>query len=91
MSSKPPTAKQLAYLRTLAERTGRTFISPRTSRQASVEIRKLKAAKPDTLLERRLERKDVADAIATGPVDSSRVRSDEIEGWGSTATWSRRA
>ncbi len=29
MSIKPPTATQLAYLRTLAERTGRKFISPR--------------------------------------------------------------
>ena len=31
MSSKPPTAKQLAYLRALAVRTGQTFAVPRTS------------------------------------------------------------
>ena len=35
MSSTPPTAKQLAYLRRLAERTGKTFATPRTSRDAS--------------------------------------------------------
>ena len=44
MSSKPPTAKQLAYLRALAERTGQTFATPRTSRDASAEIQRLKAA-----------------------------------------------
>jgi len=32
MSSKPPTAKQLAYLRALAFRTGQTFAAPQTSR-----------------------------------------------------------
>ena len=38
MSSKPPTSKQVAYLKALAERTGQTFATPRTSRDASVEI-----------------------------------------------------
>ena len=91
MSSKPPTAKQLAYLRTLAERTGRTFAWPRTSREASAEIRKLRAAEPDSRLERRIERHEVADAIAAGPADDARVLSHEVEGFGSTATWSRRS
>ena len=87
MSSKPPTAKQLAYLRTLAERTGRTFAWPQTSQDASVEIRKLKGPEPDT----RIERHEVADAIAAGPADDARVLSHEVEGFGSTATWSQRS
>ena len=91
MSSKPPTAKQLAYLRTLAERTGRTFAYPRTSRDASIEIHKLKAVEPDTRLERKIERHEVADAIAAGPADNARVLGHEIEGVGSTATWSQRS
>ena len=91
MSSKPPTAKQLAYLRTLAERTGKTFAWPRTSQEASAEIRKLKAAQPDTRLERRIEHHEIADALAAGPADNARVRRHEVEGFGSTATWSQRS
>jgi hypothetical protein len=90
MSNKP-TAKQLAYLRVLTERTGRTFVSPRTSRDASLEIRKLKAAQPDSHLERRIERREIADAIAAGPGDGSRVLDQEIAGWGSTTSWSQRS
>jgi hypothetical protein len=91
MPSKPPTSKQLAYLRTLAERTGRTFAWPRTSQEASAEIRKLGAAEPDTRLERRIEHDEVADAIAAGPADDAKVRRHEVDGFGSTATWSRRS
>jgi hypothetical protein len=91
MSSKPPTTKQLAYLRTLAERTGRTFVTPTTSREASIEIRKLKSAQPDSRLERRIEHKEVADAIAASPADGARVLNHEVEGFGSTATWSQRS
>ena len=72
MPRKPPTAKQLAYLRALAERTDQTFVTPRTSRDASIEIRRLKAAEPDTRRERCIEQHDVADAIAAGPQDSAR-------------------
>ena len=91
MSSKPPTAKQLAYLRTLAERTGRTFVTPRTNETASAEIRKLKSVEPDSRLERRIERQDVADAIVRGPVDGARVLPHEVSGWGSSASWSQRS
>jgi len=37
-----PTAKQQSYLRSLAERTGTTFTSPKTRRDASAEIKRLK-------------------------------------------------
>lgn len=38
-----PTPKQLAYLRSLARRTGTTFTLPRTRRQASRQIAALRA------------------------------------------------
>lgn len=91
MSTKPPTVKQLAYLRALAERTGQTFATPRTSRDASAEIRRLKAAPADTRRERRMERDEIADAIAAGPQDSARVTRSEVVGYGASATWSRRS
>lgn len=91
MSSKPPTSKQLAYLRALAERTGQTFPMPRTSQEASAEIRRLKAAPADSQLERRIERDEIADAIGTGAQDSVRITRDEVTGYGSSATWSKRS
>ena len=91
MSSKPPTPKQLAYLRALAERTGQTFVTPRTSRDASAEIRRLKAAPAESQLERRIERDEIADAIGTGAQDNVRVSRNEITGYGSSATWSQRS
>ena len=38
----PPSMKQLRYLRLLAEKTGTTFASPKSSATASVEIARLK-------------------------------------------------
>jgi hypothetical protein len=83
-----PTPKQLAYLRALANRTGQTFAYPRTTQQASREIRRLKNAQPSPRIERAIERKHIADAIAAGPQDASRIREDEIEGYGSNCRWS---
>lgn len=91
MPSKPPTPKQLAYLRALAERTGQTFATPRTSRDASAEIRRLKATPAESHLERRIERDEIADAIGTGSQDSVRVTRNEVTGYSSSATWSQRS
>ena len=88
MSSKPPTPKQLAYLRELAERTGQTFATPRTRRDASDEIRRLKATPAESRLERRIEHDEIADAIGTGAEDSVRVTGNEVTGYGSNARWS---
>jgi hypothetical protein len=83
-----PTAKQLAYLRALADRAGQTFAYPRTVRQASAEIRRLRAQKPSGRVERALERREIADAIACGPEDAARVDVNrDVTGFGSTATW----
>ncbi|MGH2885742.1 MAG: hypothetical protein ACRDPA_24095 [Solirubrobacteraceae bacterium] len=86
-----PTPKQLAYLRSLAERTGQTFAYPHSRRQASHEIGRLEQAEPSTRGERALERKDIADAIARGPEDAARVRLGELAAFGSTATWKNRS
>ena len=91
MSSKPPTSRQLAYLRALADRTGQTFVTPRTSRDASDEIRRMKATPSEGRLERRIERDEIADSIAAGPQDSARVIPSEVTGFGSSATWSRQS
>jgi Protein of unknown function (DUF3072) len=88
MASNPPTAKQLGYLKTLAERTGQTFAWPRTSLQASIEIRTLRAAQSASRIERKIERREIANAIATGGLDSSRVHEHEVAGWGSNCRWS---
>jgi hypothetical protein len=57
-----PTAKQFAYPRALADRAGQTFTYPRTRRQASAEIRRLRAQKATSRVERRMERRQIADA-----------------------------
>jgi hypothetical protein len=89
MSSKPPTAKQLAYLRALAERSGQTFVTPhaleRTRRDPP------KATPAESSVERRIERDEIANAIAAGAQDSARVIPGEVTGYGSSATWSRRS
>jgi hypothetical protein len=82
-----PTSRQLTYLRSLADRTGQTFAYPRTARQASAEIERLKHARPSSRTEVRIERKLIADQIAAGPADSARVADHEIAGHGSSATW----
>jgi hypothetical protein len=83
-----PTKKQLSYLRTLADRSGQTFAYPRTRAQVSVEIRRLKAATPSTRLERALERREIADAVARGPENAASVDLDrDVAGYGSTASW----
>jgi len=92
MTPKPPSARQLNYLKALANRAGQTFTYPRTSRDASRQIQRLKTVRPSSRVERELERADVSaeqaarEANCDVPVD---VR--EIEGYGATATWSRRS
>ena len=86
---RKPTERQLSYLKSLADRTGQTFTYPQTAAQASREISRLKHAKASSRTERYVERKAIADQIATGPVDAARVREHEISGHGSSATWTQ--
>jgi hypothetical protein len=88
MSTKAPTAKQLAYLRALAERTGQTFASPRTTAQASAEIRRLKSVRANGFTFAELEPEQ---AVREVHGDVAVVMPWEIAGRGSGATWSQRA
>lgn len=86
---KCPTPKQLAYLKSLATRTGQTFAWPPTRAQASREIRRLKSLSP------------AADVPTGFDVDAERaareanadvpIRAFEIAGFGSNCTWSQRS
>lgn len=89
---RPATARQLGYLRALAERTGQTFATPRTSAQASREIKRLKATRPSTRTERALERHDwQAEAAAREANCDVPIAPDELTGYSSSATWRRRS
>jgi hypothetical protein len=86
-----PTPKQLAFLRTLAQRTGETFTYPQTVSQASAEIDRLLKRKLSTRIEQRLDRDAVFSMVAKRPHDATRIRDDETAGHGSTAAWSDKA
>lgn len=75
---KPPTAKQLQYLRALAITTGQTFQTPRTRAQASTEINRLRTASRSHSNE---DPRDHPAPSATAP------RDDELAGYGATAHW----
>lgn len=92
MTPKPPSARQLNYLKALANRTGQTFAYPKTSRDASREIQRLRTAQPSTELERYLEAFDFAAEQAAREANCGvPILRSEIEGYGVTATWSQRA
>ena len=63
-TDKPPSARQMRYLRSLAEQRGESFAYPRTGAEASAEIQRLKSRKRDTPTERRLEREQVGREMA---------------------------
>ena len=81
-----PTARQLRYLRRLAEQTGTSFTTPATRRQASQQIERLKQRSRSAGFERRADRQAVSRALAQDQPASS-VRDDEISGYGSSASW----
>ena len=82
-----PTRKQLNYLRSLAQRTGQTFATPRTSAEASCEIQRLRGTPRSSTEEVVAERRAIRSALATGNGSRAAIREDEITGYGSTATW----
>lgn len=88
MSTKPPTAKQLSYLRTLAQRAGQSFISPRTRSEASAEIRRLKNVSTSGFTFAALTAEQAARDARS---DAAVVQPWEIAGRGSSATWSQRS
>jgi hypothetical protein len=92
MTPKPPSSKQLTYLKALANRTGQTFTYPKTSVHASREIQRLKRAKSTSASELAMERFDLAAENAAREANCDvAIRPDEIAGWGSNAHWSKRS
>jgi len=90
MSNHPhPTTAQLKYIRALALQRGRTFTPPRTKSEASQLINELKRTPPNSITERREDLRAVRDAMHTRSGDAARIRDDELDGYGSTATWKR--
>ncbi|RKQ90537.1 hypothetical protein C8N24_0342 [Solirubrobacter pauli] len=85
--TEPPTPRQLQHLRTLAMRTGQTFVTPTSKRQAAAEIDRLQGATPSTRVERYLDQKAVWDRDTNRAPNLAAIREDEVTGYGSTATW----
>ncbi len=82
-----PTAKQLYYLRGLALKCGETFAYPSTAAEASAEIERLKGRKGTGAAERRREARRLSRDLAERREDAAAVRSNELQGYGSSATW----
>jgi hypothetical protein len=79
-----PSARQLRYLRALT--TGQTCTWPKTRREASRAIARLKRAPTAPRIERDEDRRAVKDALASQTPASS-VDKSEIAGYCSTARW----
>jgi hypothetical protein len=84
-----PTTKQLRYLRELANSRGQTFRYPTTRAEASAEIRRLLARRPDSRLARAIERREGQRTVRREQFDATAVRPEEIEGYGGHARWAR--
>jgi hypothetical protein len=82
-----PTTKQLRYLRELANSRGQTFRYPTTRAEASAEIRRLLARRPDSRLQRAIERREGQRTVRREQFDATAVRPQEIEGYGGHARW----
>ena len=93
MTPKPPSPRQLNYLKALANRAGQTFTYPKTSRGASREIQRLKGVRPSSRIELEIERLDLAaeQAARAANCDVPVNLDTEVAGHGSTATWSQRS
>jgi hypothetical protein len=83
---RPPTQRQLRYLRSLAAQRGESFAYPRTAAQASTEIERLKARPRLSRNVRRADDLAVSRAMAARG-DAAAVSDAEITGYGSSARW----
>jgi hypothetical protein len=87
-TDRPPTSKQLRYLRDLATRAGQTFAYPRSASEASRQIERLKGVRRTPTADRRRELRAVGRDMAERRGDAARVDTDlEVEGYGSGAHW----
>lgn len=86
-----PTRKQLAYLKSLTAKTGETFTYPKTSAEASREIKRLKARKPTMRSDRLREQRAVERDMDQRHGDEAAYRRFEVTGYGSSARWAHNA
>ena len=91
-----PTAKQMRYLRDLANRLGETFAYPKTRREAAAEIDRLKKLSRgrERVLDRdtaRRERLATSRDLAENFGGATAFRPGEVSGYGSSATWRERS
>ncbi len=85
-----PTAKQLAYLKSLATKTATTFAYPQTRAEASAEIKRLQHHKRSAAGDARRERRAVQRDLQNRPDDATAVRAADVRGYDSSARWAHR-
>lgn len=85
----PPTQRQQQMLRTLATQRGQSFTPPKTRREASDEIDRLKKTGRSSRIEQHLDRDVVSAGLSTFG-DGARHQTDDVTGFGSSATWANR-
>jgi hypothetical protein len=85
-SERPPSAKQVRYLKNLAAQRGESFTYPESAVAASAEIDRLLSRRRGTYAEQRIEREQVSRDMAERG-GAAAVRDSEIEGYGSSARW----
>ena len=83
---RPPTSKQLRFLRSLALQRGESFAYPTTAGQASAEIERLESRPRGSHTERRIERQQLSREMAARG-GAAAIRESEIVGYGSSAHW----
>lgn len=86
VTPKPPSDKQMRYLRSLAAQRGESFAYPQTAAEASAEIERLKARPRGSYAERRIERRQISRDMAFRG-GAAAVRESEVLGYGSSAHW----
>ncbi len=82
-----PTARQLRYLRVLADLTGTTFTPPTSREGASRQIDELKQRPRTSRADRARERAALDRDLNHAPRDAVRHRPGETTGYGSSAHW----
>lgn len=85
--NRPPSPKQLAYQKSLEEQRRVSLSPPRTSAQASRNIKALLAVQAPPAEDFDHELRELREDLATGSGAVALVREDEIGGYGSTAHW----
>jgi Domain of unknown function (DUF4326) len=82
-----PTPGQLRYIRSLAERSGTTFTLPKSFGEAKRLIDEMKGRKRTPRGDIQRERREISRDMTTRRGDAAQVKSDELSGYGSKATW----